>query len=142
MMWCSASNIRTIGGLRGHEDLEGEALRHAILFRLVHQGCLAVGLEINARHPATGVGVPVDGQAILVIALKGTWILSVVDQDNFSLQSPVRLAPSRRVKWSLNALKSVADFSLVMHVWSGIFFHCSPLSSILKTYWGLYPPPR
>ena len=41
-----------------------------------------------------------------------------------SLQSPVRLAPSRRVKQSLNTLKPGADFfSLVMYVRSSIFFH-------------------
>ena len=69
----------------------------------------------------------------------------------FSLQSPVRLTPSRRVKRSLNALKPGADFSsLVMYVSSfgrpvcsvaewvphsvvfafGVDFMCVPLTDV------------
>ena len=32
-----------------HQDLEGEALRHAIILQLMAELCLAVGLEYTAR---------------------------------------------------------------------------------------------
>ena len=140
-----------VGGtiIQDHQDMEGEALKCAILLQLVHQGRPAVGLENVARHPTTGTSEPMDRQAGLSIALECTRVLSVVDQDRLELavsqereRESIRLAPSRRVKWSLNALKPGADFSsLMMYVWSGIFFHCRPVSSMLSTCWGLYPPP-
>ena len=68
-----------------HEDLEGEALRRAILLQLIIELCLAAGLENIARHPTTGVGVPMDRQAILVIAPKGTQVLGGVDQNRLQL---------------------------------------------------------
>ena len=60
-----------LGGsvVEDHEDFEGDALRYAIFLQLMDQLNLAVGLENMVRHPTTGVGEPVDGQAGLVIAL-------------------------------------------------------------------------
>ena len=66
----------------------------------------------------------------------------MVDQDGLELavSNQVSPHPSRRVKPSLNVLKPRADFSsIVMYVRSGIFFHCRPISSMLKTCGGLYP---
>ena len=38
---------------KDHQDKEGEALRHAILLQLVHQGSPAVCLENVSRHPTS-----------------------------------------------------------------------------------------
>ena len=45
------------------QDMEGEAVRRAILLQLVHQLYLAVCLENVAHHPTTGIGVPMNRQA-------------------------------------------------------------------------------
>ena len=55
-----------VGGsvVEDHQDTEGEALRRAILLQLVHQGHPAVVLENVARHPTSGIGVPMDSLPI------------------------------------------------------------------------------
>ena len=66
----------------------------------------------------------------------------MIHNDRHQLAVSHQVTPSRKVKWSLNALKPMADFSsLVMYRRSGIFFRCRPVSSMLNTCWGLYPPP-
>ena len=57
-----------VGGsiIQDHQDMEGEALRHAILLQLMHQGCPTVSLANVSCHPNTGIGVPMDKQASLV----------------------------------------------------------------------------
>ena len=69
-----------VGGsvVEDHQDMEGEALSHAMLLQLVHQGSLAVHLENASRHPTTGIDVPVDRQAAFVIALECTRVFGVV----------------------------------------------------------------
>ena len=67
--------------IKEHENLKGEALRCAILLQLTKELHLAAGLENIACHSISGVGVPMDGQAVIIIAPKGTRVLGVVDQD-------------------------------------------------------------
>ena len=78
-----------VGGsiIQDHQDTEGKALRHAIL-QLVHQGSPAVHMETVSHHPAAGIGISVDRQAGLFIALECKRVLSVVDQDGLQLGLP------------------------------------------------------
>ena len=96
-----------VGGsiVEDHQDTEGETLICAILLQLMHQGNRAVHLENVSRHPTSGIGVPVDRQAGLFIAPSAQGVSAWYIMTGSCLQSPFRLAPSRRVKWSLNTLK-------------------------------------
>ena len=69
-----------VGGsiVEDHQDTEREAVRHAILLHLVHQGSPAVRLENVSHHPTTGIGEPMDRQASLFIALECTRVLGVI----------------------------------------------------------------
>ena len=111
-----------VGGsvVQDHEDLEGEALRPAILPKLMHHLGLGVCLENVARHPPTAVVIPVDGQAVLIVALKGTRVLGVVHQDGLKLAVSRQVRPQQEGE---TVLEAWADFSsLVMYMRSGIFF--------------------
>ena len=46
-----------------------------------------------AHHPITGVGEPVDRQAGLIVALKGTRVLGMVDQDGLHLAVSRQASP-------------------------------------------------
>ena len=94
------------GILQDHQDLEGEALRCAIIFQLMGELCFAVGLEYNACHPTIRTGVPVDGQAVLFIALKGAWVLGMVDQDRLQLAVSGQVNPEQEDEMVLICLKS------------------------------------
>ena len=98
-----------VGGgiVQDHQDLEGEALRRAIIIlHLVKELCLAVGLEYTARHPTTGVVVPVDGQAFLFIAFKDMRGLCMVDQDGLYLTVSRQVSPEQEGETVLISLKS------------------------------------
>ena len=97
-----------VGGsiVQDHQDLEGEALRRAILLQLLEQLHLTVGLENIACHPATGVGVPLEGQAVLIIALKGTRVLGIVDQDGFQLAVSSQVSPHKEGDTVLKCLET------------------------------------
>ena len=79
--------------IKDHQDLEGEVLRHVILLQLVHQGSPAVRLENVSRHPTTGIGVPMDRQAGLFIALECTRVLGMADQDGLQFAVSRQASP-------------------------------------------------
>ena len=97
-----------VGGsaVQDHEDLEGEALRPAILRKLVHQLGLGVCLENVAHHPPTVVGTPVDGQSALIIALKGKWVLGVVHQDGLEPAVSCQVRPQQEGDTILERLEA------------------------------------
>ena len=93
-MWCWVEERQTLyhyaspathggGGsvAEAHQDTEGEALSHATLLQLVHQGSLAVRLENMPHHPTTGNGIPMERQAVFVIALECKRVFEVVHHD-------------------------------------------------------------
>ena len=77
---------------------------------------LAVGLENNARHLTAGVGVPVDGQAIFVIALKGTQVLSMVEQDWLQLRVSGQVIPQQEGETVLKHLETWGKLLLLRDV--------------------------
>ena len=79
--------------VKDHQDTEGEALRHAILLQLVHQGMLAVLLKNISRHPTTGIGIPMDRQAALIIPLECTMVFGVVHHDRLKLAVSHQVSP-------------------------------------------------
>ena len=102
--------------------------------------CTNCTLENVARHPTSGISKPVDRQTGLIVALECTKVLGMVDQNELELALSCQVSPQQDGE-SLNVLKPGADFSsFVMYVRTGIFFHCKPISSMLKTCWVLYPP--
>ena len=69
-----------LGGsiVEDHQDIEGEALRHVILFQLVHQDMFAVLLKNITRHATSGIGEPMDRQATLIVSLECTRVFGMV----------------------------------------------------------------
>ena len=118
-----------VGGsvVQDHEDLEGEALRPEVLPKLVHQLGLGVCLENVARHPPTAVGIPVDGQAVLIVALKGTRVLSVVHQDGLELAVSRQVHPQQEGETILESLEAWARLLLLGDV--RVFRHFLPLQA-------------
>ena len=97
-----------VGGsvVQDNEDLEGEARRPAILPKLVHQLGLGVCLENVACHPPIAVGIPVDRQAALIVALKGTWVLGVVHQDGLEFAFSRQVRPQQEGETFLERLEA------------------------------------
>ena len=92
--------------VQDHGDLEREALRPAILSKLVYQLGLGVCLENVACHPPTAVGIPVDGQAVLIVAPKGTRVLGVVHQDELELAVYRQVRPQQEGETVLERLEA------------------------------------
>ena len=65
----------------------------------------AVLLKIISRHPTTGIGVPMDRQAALIVPLQCMRVFSMAHHEGLKLAVSHQVSPSRKVKWSLNALK-------------------------------------
>ena len=84
-----------VGGsvFENHQDTEGEALRHAILLQLVHQVSPAARLENVSRHPTSGIGVLIDRQDGLFIALECTRVFSVVHQEGLEFAVSCQVSP-------------------------------------------------
>ena len=78
-----------------HQDMEGEFLRHAILLQLLHQGSLAVRLENAFRHPTSEIGIPMDRQAGLFIALECKKVLSLVHHDGLEFAVSHQVSPQQ-----------------------------------------------
>ena len=119
--------------IQGHQDTEGEALRRAVLPQLVHQGHPAVILENEARHFTSGIQEPIDRQACLCIALDCTKVLGLIHNDRPKLAVSRQARSQQEGETVLKCLEAGADFSLMMCMWSGNFFCCRPVSSMLNT---------
>ena len=97
-----------VGGsvIEDHQDMEGEALRHAIFLQLVHQGSPAVSLENVSPHLTTGIGIPMDRQAGLFITFECTGVLSVVDQDGLELAVSRQVGPQKEGEMVLKCFEA------------------------------------
>ena len=71
--------------IEDHQDIEGEALRCAIVLQLIHQPYLGVFLKNVIRHPTSGIGEPVGRQAAIIVFLECTRVLGKVDHDRLEL---------------------------------------------------------
>ena len=111
-----------------HQDMEGESLRREILLQLVHQGSLAVRL----KNMSTAVSM--DRQVGFIIALECTKVFGVVHHHRLELAVSCQVSPQQEGETVLESFEAPGRL-LVLR--SGIFFHCRPISSILKNYWGL-----
>ena len=105
-----------------------------------YKGCCFRPQEIHSM-PLSKSGKPVDRQAGLIVALEVTRVLGVVDQDGLQFAVSRQVSPQQEGETVLKCLKTwgrlllPGDVCAVRH-----FFHCKPISSILNTCWGLYPP--
>ena len=125
-----------------HQDMEGEALRCAILFQLVHQLRLAVALENVASHPTSGIGKPMDRQAGLVITLEHTWVLGMVDRDRLELAVSCQVSPQQEGETVFICLKAWGKLLLPCDVHE--VRHFIPLQAHfihVKNLLGLVPSP-
>ena len=93
----------------------------------MHQLGLGVCLENVARHPPTAVGIPVDGQAVLIVALKGTWVLGVVHQDGLELAVSRQVRPQQEGEPVLERLEAWGRLLLLRDVRA--FRHFFPLQA-------------
>ena len=96
--------------IQDHQDTKGKVLRHVILFQLVHQGHPAVCRENASRHPTTRIGVQMDRQAGLFIALECTRVLGMVDQDRLELAVFRQVSPQREGETVLKCFEARGRF--------------------------------
>ena len=118
--------------IQDHQDTEGEALRRAILLQLMHQGTLAVRLKNVTGHPTSGIGVPMDRHAGLIIPLECTRVLGMVDKDGLELAVSCQVSPQQEGEMILKCLEARGRLLLPRDVCA-----VSPVSSILKFCWCL-----
>ena len=118
-----------VGGsvIQNRQDMEGEALRRAILLQLVHQGSPAVCQENMSRHPATGIGASMNKQVGLFITLECTRVLGMVDQDGLQLAVFRQISPQQEGETVLERFEALGRLLLPREVCA--FRHLLPLQA-------------